>query len=214
MSPLIYLGIALGGIGIWLIIRLITASRARILARTRYLDAVKPLFDGGEARFVRIAFEDRRAQDCAGSGRRIFSASIGKTRSHTPAVHEPLDIFRFAGKRVRDPLIHDKNRAMLSSELSHRCENSHRVGHVVDALEGANEVELLAQRGRLGTVDAVKTNAFRESGLRCVLCRDPHGFGVGVETLDCNPGVCPCDANRGPPAAEADFSDTCTRPRQ
>lgn len=56
MSPLIPLGLVLGGLGLWLVFRLITASSVRSLARARYLDAVKPLFDGGEARLQPTGF--------------------------------------------------------------------------------------------------------------------------------------------------------------
>jgi len=56
MSPLIPLGIALATLGLWLTFRIFTASGARTVARTRYLDAVKPLFDGGEARLQPTGF--------------------------------------------------------------------------------------------------------------------------------------------------------------
>lgn len=56
MSPLIPLGLALAALGLWLLFRLVTASRARTLARASYLDAVKPLFEGGETRLQPTGF--------------------------------------------------------------------------------------------------------------------------------------------------------------
>lgn len=56
MSPLIPLGIAIAALGLWLSFRLIAESRARSLARARYFDAVKPLFDGGEAQLQPTGF--------------------------------------------------------------------------------------------------------------------------------------------------------------
>ncbi len=56
MSPLIPLGLALAALGLWLAFRLIAESRTRSLARARYFDAVKPLFDGGEARLQPTGF--------------------------------------------------------------------------------------------------------------------------------------------------------------
>ena len=56
MSPLIPLGIALAALGLWLGYRLIGESRARNASRARYFDAVKPLFDGGEARIQPTGF--------------------------------------------------------------------------------------------------------------------------------------------------------------
>lgn len=56
MSPLIPLGTALAALGLWLGWRLTTEASARSLARARFLDAVKPLFDGGEARLQPTGF--------------------------------------------------------------------------------------------------------------------------------------------------------------
>lgn len=56
MSPLVPLGLALAVFGLWLAFRLIAESRARTLARAHYFDAVKSLFDGGEARLQPTGF--------------------------------------------------------------------------------------------------------------------------------------------------------------
>lgn len=56
MSPTLPLGLAFAGLGLWLLIRLVRQSRARTTARAGYLDAVKPLFDGGEARLAPTGF--------------------------------------------------------------------------------------------------------------------------------------------------------------
>lgn len=56
MSPLIPLGLALGGLGLWLVLRLKAEIRARTMARASYLVAVKPLFDGGETRLQPTGF--------------------------------------------------------------------------------------------------------------------------------------------------------------
>lgn len=56
MSPLIPLGLAIAVLGLWLLVRLIGESRARTQSRARYLDAVKPLFDGGELRLQPTGF--------------------------------------------------------------------------------------------------------------------------------------------------------------
>ena len=56
MSPLVPLAIATAALGLWLAYRLVIAARARTEARARYFDAVKPLFDGGEARLQPTGF--------------------------------------------------------------------------------------------------------------------------------------------------------------
>lgn len=56
MSPIIPLGLAIAALGLWLAFRLIAETRARTLARAGYFDAVKPLFDGGEARLQPTGF--------------------------------------------------------------------------------------------------------------------------------------------------------------
>jgi hypothetical protein len=56
MSPLFPLALALAALGLWLAVRLARESRARSQARAQYLDAVKPLFDGGETRVQPTGF--------------------------------------------------------------------------------------------------------------------------------------------------------------
>lgn len=56
MSPLIPLGLGFAALVCWLSWRLIVESRARTLARARYFDAVRPLFDGGEVRLQPTGF--------------------------------------------------------------------------------------------------------------------------------------------------------------
>ncbi|MBL9046344.1 MAG: hypothetical protein JNK34_03400 [Tabrizicola sp.] len=56
MSLTLPLGLAFAGLGLWLLIRLVRQSRARTTARASYLDAVKPLFEGGEARLAPTGF--------------------------------------------------------------------------------------------------------------------------------------------------------------
>ena len=56
MSPLIPLGIALAALGLWLAFNLLRESRARNATRAGYLDAVKPLFDGGETQLQPTGF--------------------------------------------------------------------------------------------------------------------------------------------------------------
>ena len=56
MSPLVPLGLVLAALGLWLAFRLIRESRVRTATRAGYLDAVKPLFDGGETRLQPTGF--------------------------------------------------------------------------------------------------------------------------------------------------------------
>jgi hypothetical protein len=56
MSQTLPLALAIAALGLWLAYRLVTESRARRLARARYFYAVKPLFDGGEARLQPTGF--------------------------------------------------------------------------------------------------------------------------------------------------------------
>ena len=56
MSPLIPLGLAFAALGLWLALRLHRETRARAATRAGYFDAVKPLFDGGEARLQPTGF--------------------------------------------------------------------------------------------------------------------------------------------------------------
>ena len=56
MSPLVPLAIATAALGLWLAYRLVIAARARTEGRARYFAAVKPLFDGGEARVQPTGF--------------------------------------------------------------------------------------------------------------------------------------------------------------
>ncbi len=56
MSPLVPLALACAALGLWLAVRLVSESRARTLSRASYFDAVKPLFDGGEARVQPTGF--------------------------------------------------------------------------------------------------------------------------------------------------------------
>lgn len=56
MSPVIPLGIAFALLALWLAYRLITESRLRTASRAAYLDALKPLFEGGESRLQPTGF--------------------------------------------------------------------------------------------------------------------------------------------------------------
>lgn len=56
MSPLLPLALALAALGLWLARRLYLETRGRAAARAGYFDAVKPLFDGGEARLEPTGF--------------------------------------------------------------------------------------------------------------------------------------------------------------
>jgi len=56
MSPLIPLGIALAGLGLWLAVRLTKETRARSTARAGYFAAARSLFDSGETRVQPTGF--------------------------------------------------------------------------------------------------------------------------------------------------------------
>jgi hypothetical protein len=56
MSPLVPLGVALAGLGLWLAYRLIRETRARTAARAGYFAALNPLFDQVETRLQPTGF--------------------------------------------------------------------------------------------------------------------------------------------------------------
>ncbi len=56
MNPLISLAAAVGALGLWLGLRLMRESRARVLARAGFLGAVKPLFDSADVQLQPTGF--------------------------------------------------------------------------------------------------------------------------------------------------------------
>jgi hypothetical protein len=56
MSPLLPLGLGFGALGLWLAYRLVQETRARKMARARFFDSVKPLFDRTETRLQPTGF--------------------------------------------------------------------------------------------------------------------------------------------------------------
>ena len=101
------------------------------------------------------------AHDRAGAGRILIGHAHGQAVQDAPAVHHPFHIVAFGGEGIADAFIHDQHRAVLLHQPAHGLQCADRIGHVVDAFEGSDQIVLPGQR-RIAGIPHLKVDAVRQ----------------------------------------------------
>ena len=202
MSPILPLGLAFAGLGLWLLLRLVRQSRARVMARAGYLDAVKPLFDGGEARLQPTGFP-RMTGRLQGLSFDLQALPDTLTFRKLPALWvlvslpEPLPV-----KATLDLMSRPSGNEAFSlfPTLPHSLPTPPGLpAHVAVRSDDAAQIppaELIARHADLFQSDAVKELVISPKGLRIVILAEEADRGRYLLFREAEMGMTPLAPSR------------------